>query len=134
AGGVVYCDGKVLAIRAVPQNEVAFPKGTIETGETPEETAVREIFEETGYESVIKAPIGITEYEFDEDGKHFHKTVYQYLFELVDKNKQPTPHREEGEDFENLWLSFNEAFNELTHENSKNILRAAIDLINDVTP
>jgi NAD-specific glutamate dehydrogenase len=74
------------------------------------------------------------EYEFDEDGKHFHKTIYQYLFELVDKNKQPTPHREEGEDFENLWLSFDEAFNELTHENSKNILRTAIDLINNVTP
>jgi 8-oxo-dGTP pyrophosphatase MutT (NUDIX family) len=134
AGGVVYCDGKVLVIKVIPQNEIVFPKGTIEIGETPEETAVREIYEETGYKAVIKAPIGITEYEFDEDGKHFHKTVYQYLLELVDNNAQPTPNREEGEDFENLWLSFVEANNKLTHENSKKTLRAAIDLINDVTP
>ena len=77
AGGIVYADGKVLAIRAIPQNVILFPKGTIEADETPEQTAIREVFEETGYKTIIKAPLGSITYEFDEeDGKHYHKTVH----------------------------------------------------------
>jgi len=134
AGGIVYSDGKVLVIRVRPENEIVFPKGTIEAGESPEQTAVREIQEETGYEVVIKAPICVMQYEFDENGKHYHKTVYQYLFEIVDKDKPPVPRRQPGEDFEGIWLSFTEAFDKLTHENNKQTLRQAIDLINDVSP
>lgn len=72
AGGIVYADGKVLAIRAIPQNVILFPKGTIEADETPEQTTIREVFEETGYKTIIKAPLGSITYEFDEeDGKHY---------------------------------------------------------------
>lgn len=131
AGGIVYDGkGKFLAIKAVPYNETVFPKGTIEEGETPEQTAVREVFEETGYKAKIKTLLGEVSYEFDEDdGQHYRKTVYHFLLELVDPNAEPTPQREDDEDFENVWLTAEEAFKQLTHDDSKNMLKKAIEIL-----
>lgn len=130
AGGIVHSDGKILAIRAIPQDEIVFPKGTIEEGETPEQTAVREILEETGYKAKIKAPLGTVTYEFDEDdGKRYRKTVYHYLLELEDANQEPAPNRMEGEDFENVWLSISDALERLTHDDSKNTLKKALTVL-----
>lgn len=129
SGGIVYRDGKFLAIHVLEENEIIFPKGTIEQGETPEETAVREIEEETGYHTKIITPIGETSYEFDEDGNHYRKTVYQFLLELLDENETPAPNREDYEVFENLWLTEDEAFERLTHENSRNILKRALAVL-----
>lgn len=130
AGGIVYSDGKILAIRAIPQDEVLFPKGTIEEGETPEQTAVREVLEETGYKTKIKAPLGSITYEFDEeDGKHYRKTVYHYLLELEDPTLEPTPNRMEDEDFENVWLTPEEAVEQLTHDDSKALLAKALAIL-----
>ncbi|HEX6462298.1 MAG TPA: NUDIX domain-containing protein [Candidatus Saccharimonadales bacterium] len=130
AGGIVYSDGKILALRAIPQGEIILPKGTIEEGETPEQTAVREIFEETGYKTKIIAHLGSISYEFDEgDGKHYRKTVYHYLLELEDATREPTPNRMEGEDFENVWFFIDEAFERLTHNDSKNMLKKALAIL-----
>ena len=72
-------------------------------------------------------------YEFDEDdGKRYRKTVYHYLFKLVDDNEQPNPNREDHENeegIENLWLTSNDAFTKLTHENSKSILTKALGVL-----
>ena len=127
AGGIVYSEGKILAIRAIPQNEIILPKGTIEPGETPEQTAVREVFEETGYKTTVKKSLGTVEYEFSENGKYFKKTVHHFLLGLVDKTALPTPHPEEGEVFENLWLTPDEGYRLLTHADSKELLRKAVD-------
>ena len=67
AGGIVHSDGKFLVIKAIPYDETILPKGTIEEGETPEQTAVREVLEETGYKTSITAKLGEISYEFDED-------------------------------------------------------------------
>lgn len=130
AGGIVYSDGQILTIRAIPQNEIVFPKGTIETGESPEQTAVREVFEETGYKVKVKAPLGSVTYEFDEeDGEHYRKTVFHYLLELEDPSVIPTPNRLDGEDLENLWLTLEDAFNHLTHDDSRNTLKKALTIL-----
>jgi 8-oxo-dGTP pyrophosphatase MutT (NUDIX family) len=56
-GGVLFDDhGRVLLRR--PANEFdgyvwTFPKGRMEEGGTPQETALREVLEETGYRAVI---------------------------------------------------------------------------------
>ncbi len=130
AGGVVYSDGMVLVIKVIPENEVIFPKGTIEDGETAEDAATREVYEETGYQTRIIASLGTEYYEYHEDDNHYGKTVHHYLMELIDKTTKPTPHREEGENFENLWLPVKEASDALTFEPSKKTLIKAMGVIN----
>ncbi len=130
AGGVVYTYGKVLTIKMISNNEIIFPKGHIALGETYQDTAIREVYEETGYKTKIIDTLGSLSYEFDENGKHYAKTVYYYLMELLDTTARPTPEREEGEDFVNLWLSISKAFDMLTHQGSKDLLNKALQIIN----
>ena len=57
------------------------PKGTPDTGETIEETALREVREETGLEVRIVAPLPSIEYDFVQGGTRIHKTVHYFLME-----------------------------------------------------
>lgn len=135
AGGIVYSKGKILMLNVTRYGEIVFPKGTIEPGESPENTAVREVLEETGYHVKFRAPLGEVSYEFDEDdGKRYRKTVYHHLLELVDENETPKPNREEHENdegIENLWLPVENARKRLTHEDSKQKLEEAVALLGD---
>ena len=135
AGGIVHSNGKFLTLNVTNYGEIVFPKGTIEPSETPEQAAVREILEETGYHVDIKAPLGEVSYEFNEDdGKRYRKTVYHFLFELVDENEQPNPNREDHENeegIENLWLTKEEALTRLTHDESKDTLQKALAVLGE---
>ena len=51
----------------------SLPKGHIEAGETPEDTAVREVAEETG----------IIDFWFVADGRRVHKTVHHFLLRAI---------------------------------------------------
>ncbi|MGH8950900.1 MAG: NUDIX hydrolase [Acidimicrobiia bacterium] len=67
AGGVVFRKtpkGKLrLLVAHRPQyDDWSLPKGKADSGEEPEETAVREVLEETGYRCRIVAPVGTTRY------------------------------------------------------------------------
>ncbi len=65
AGGVVFDPaGRVLLIR--DRNGFwVFPKGHLDPGETPEQAAIREVWEETGIKAQILAPLGVTRYQND---------------------------------------------------------------------
>jgi 8-oxo-dGTP pyrophosphatase MutT (NUDIX family) len=125
AGGVVIHENKVLAISWTTREYIAFPKGGINNGESSKAAAVREVFEETGYHTKVVAPINSWTYEFDENSKHYRKTVDYYLMELID-DATPTPERETGEDFENLWLDFDSAHTKLTFGDAKGALKIAL--------
>lgn len=130
AGGIVHSDGRFLVIKAVPYDEIILPKGTIEDGESSEQTAVREVLEETGYKAKITDTLGEITYEFDEeDGNRYRKTVYYYLMDLVDKDAEPVPDRQDGECFENIWLTANEAMSQLTHDTSKKMFQQALNIL-----
>jgi 8-oxo-dGTP diphosphatase len=66
AGGVVWrlTDGKlhVLLIHRTKYRDVTLPKGKVDPGEMLAETAVREIFEETGIRTALGAPLGVSHY------------------------------------------------------------------------
>lgn len=47
AGGIVVQGNKIIFI-VYPSGQISFPKGTPEVGETMEQTAIREVAEETG--------------------------------------------------------------------------------------
>lgn len=57
------------------------PKGTPNPGETIEQTALREVTEETGLEVRITGPLDSISYTFVERGVRIHKTVHYFLME-----------------------------------------------------
>src|ERR1700710_149332 len=57
----------------------SLPKGHVEPGETIEDTAVREVREETGISGRILAPLGTIDFWFVADGSRVHKTVHHFL-------------------------------------------------------
>lgn len=128
AGGVVIHKNQVLTISWTTHEYICFPKGGIDAGEASEEAAIREVFEETGYRTNIVAPIKSWTYRFTENGESYEKTVDYYLMELAD-SEPPTPHREPGEDFENLWLSVDEARKRLSLDDGRAALDMALDLL-----
>jgi 8-oxo-dGTP pyrophosphatase MutT (NUDIX family) len=90
AGGVVLRKGVsgpelVLGRRRRERDGVTWslPKGTPSGDETVEQTAIREVEEETGLRVRIVAPIGPIEYFFVQAGTRIHKTVHYFLMEAV---------------------------------------------------
>jgi 8-oxo-dGTP pyrophosphatase MutT (NUDIX family) len=59
----------------------SLPKGTPNGGETTEETALREVEEETGLEVRILQPVDAIQYFFVQAGRRIHKTVHYFLME-----------------------------------------------------
>ena len=55
------------------------PKGTVEQGEEPQDTAVREVLEESGASVKIVKYIGDTQYTFNTVSDTIKKTVHWYL-------------------------------------------------------
>ena len=62
----------------------SLPKGHIELGETAEQTAIREVAEETGIQGSVLAALGRIDYWFVTDGRRVHKTVHHYLMRFLD--------------------------------------------------
>ncbi len=61
----------------------SLPKGHVEEGETPEQAALREVFEETGLVGRIVAPLGVIDFWFVVEDKRIHKTVHHFVIEAV---------------------------------------------------
>ncbi|WP_223067150.1 NUDIX hydrolase [Paenibacillus caui] len=85
AGGVVFRrEDKQLQIQLITDRygKISFAKGKQEQGETVEETALREIWEETGVKGSIVKPIDIIAYKYQhaEHGE-VDKEVHYYLVE-----------------------------------------------------
>ena len=81
-GGVVIYKGKVLLLYKNQNGRYmgwVMPKGTIESGETYKQTALREVREETGVRAKIIQYIGKTQYNFRGSDEMINKTVYWYL-------------------------------------------------------
>jgi 8-oxo-dGTP pyrophosphatase MutT (NUDIX family) len=63
--------------------EWCLPKGHLETGETAEQAAVREIAEETGITGRVVGSLGTIDYWFSAEGRRVHKMVHHYLLEAT---------------------------------------------------
>jgi 8-oxo-dGTP pyrophosphatase MutT (NUDIX family) len=126
AGGVVISGPNVLVLFIATRQEYRLPKGHIDEGETPAETALREVGEESGYLDLrILANLGTHTVEFDYNGKHVLRTEHYFLMNLEKEIR-----RGPGEPkFEPLWLPMDEALDNLTFEAEKQWLRRAIPFI-----
>lgn len=103
------------------------PKGTPEHGETVEETARREVREETGVHVNVLAPITSIRYFFvgHDDGVRYDKTVHFYLMEP--SGGSTADHDAEFDVVE--WRSYEQALDLLEYDNERDVLKAARSLI-----
>jgi 8-oxo-dGTP pyrophosphatase MutT (NUDIX family) len=87
AGGIVYRygdEGREFVICGRDSDGVwGLPKGTPDPGESLEQTALREVTEETGLEVKIVDKLGVIEYWFSREGTRYHKWVHYYLMEAT---------------------------------------------------
>ena len=95
-GGVVIHRGKILALYKSYRNRYegwVLPKGTVEEGETFEQTALREVKEEAGVRASIVKYIGKSQYNFTVPEDVVMKEVHWYL--MIADNYHSKPQREE---------------------------------------
>lgn len=93
AGGVVYrCEGDRLMVQLITDRygKISLPKGKMEPGETVEQTALREIEEETGIKGEIVAPVDIIKYKYIHPVHgEVDKEVHYYLVEAKSGTLRP---------------------------------------------
>lgn len=117
---------RYLLIKNRRSSNWGFPKGHMEDGETPEDTAKREVLEETGIHiNILPDFSSKSEYLIQ---NRIEKSVLVFIGMTDDT--QTKIQREEIEDY--IWLTYKDAYNNLKFENDKNILKNAREyLINN---
>ncbi|MFD0958624.1 NUDIX hydrolase [Paenibacillus chungangensis] len=133
AGGVVfrYNEQGQLQIQLIQDRygKVSLPKGKMEPGETVEETALREIAEETGLQGEIVAPIDQIKYQYDHSGWGMvNKEVHYYLVKAVGGKHQAQVDEIRGVD----WFDPIDAWRrqkQSGYENNDRILSGALKLL-----
>jgi 8-oxo-dGTP pyrophosphatase MutT (NUDIX family) len=136
AGGVVVrtTEGRpevVLASRRTRRGSLAWglAKGLVESGETAEETAVREIREETGLESQIRAPLGDITYWYVWADERIHKRVTFFLMDAI--GGDVALHDREMEEVR--WFPLEEALRVASYRSEQEVLRRAAEALDAVS-
>jgi 8-oxo-dGTP pyrophosphatase MutT (NUDIX family) len=130
AGGIVVSSQQdrlslVVGMRRRGRDAVTWtlPKGTPDPGETLEQTAVREVTEETGLEVRIVEPLSAIEYAFVQDSSRIRKTVHYFL--MVPTGGDLSLHDHE---FERVrWVPFDEAGSLLSFATERELVAAAAE-------
>ena len=93
SGPVIIEDGKLLVIKDNKDNFYKIPGGTVEKGETPEETCIREFLEETnGKIEIIKPLNPLALWENPKTGEEMCIVLMHYLDKLKNKKEiKPIP-------------------------------------------
>lgn len=134
AGGVVYRrvagEAEVAIIRVGPKRRWQLPKGIVDEGEKPEETAVREVREEAGVDARLVAPLETIEYWYAGDARdgrrvRFHKFVHLFLLEY--RSGDVADHDHEVD--EARWVPLADAATMLSFESERKAMRQAVALI-----
>lgn len=136
AGGVAY---RILEQDQANQVQVALiatrrhsrwqlPKGTVEAGESPEQTAVREVAEEAGLETHCQIFLKTIEFGYTDSYRKnpaiaVHKRVDFYLLKVVGGKLSDSSFEVDGVG----WFTPEDALNALTFQNERDVLQLAME-------
>lgn len=124
AGGVVIRTGERgnEVLIAGREGMWVLPKGTPDGVEGIEETATREVREETGLDVKIVRPLGTIEYWFALPRQRVHKTVHFFLMEAMGGDTSRHDHEYE----EVRWVPVEDAKRLLTFDTYREMLERAL--------
>jgi 8-oxo-dGTP pyrophosphatase MutT (NUDIX family) len=109
----------------------ALPKGLIDSGERPEETALREVEEETGVTARLVTKLGDVRYVYTWSGERIFKVVSFYLvrYSRGRLGDIPPEHRIEVE--EARWLPLEEAPELLAYGGEREMAEKALAFVRE---
>ncbi len=133
AGGVVYrrtSEGTievVLASRRTRRGDLAWglAKGGIETGESKDQAAIREVREETGLTAVIEADLGDTKYMYVWEDVRIRKTVHFFLM----RHTGGDPGDRDDEMEEIRWFPMERAVKRAAYRGERDMLTRADEML-----
>ena len=131
AGGVVYrrdAGGGVevaLAARRTRRGQLAWglAKGAVESGESDDEAAVREVREETGLEAVIQADLGDIRYFYVWEGVRVRKRVHFFL--MLATGGDVSSHDAEMEEVR--WFALRAAIKRAAYRGEREVIERAAE-------
>ena len=121
--GVVLVNLGTVLLLQYPQGHWDFPKGHVEDSDADHfATTRRELAEETGIEDIdfVENFVQRSEYSYRHKGKKHTKQVYWYLAE-TERITVTLSHEHRG----HMWLDWDQAEEQLTHDETRNILQNA---------
>jgi 8-oxo-dGTP pyrophosphatase MutT (NUDIX family) len=122
-GGVVLRGGDVLVITPIGKRRVTgLPKGGANPGETPDQTAAREVREETGVVATVREPLGDVNYWYRRGGRRVYKTVHFFLCDFVSGSTDDHDHEVE----EARWIPLAEARTRLSYPGERALIERAL--------
>ncbi|EKD85681.1 MAG: NUDIX hydrolase [uncultured bacterium] len=126
AGGVIVRDGKILFVKFPDGKGITFPKGHVESGETYEQTALREVSEETGYKNleIVKSLGVVTRPAIETDGTEVIKDIYLFLMKITGDDKGKA--EEETE-----WLTIDDALTRLMPQEVEFLKKIQLEIYED---
>ena len=124
--------GAVELLTIVPRGKrlLALPKGGGEDGETGEQTATREVREETGVTATPRSPLGEVTYWYRRNGRAIRKTVRFYLFDYVSGSVEDHDHEVE----EARWVPLEHALTALGYPGEREMAARAAGLLAQSPP
>jgi 8-oxo-dGTP pyrophosphatase MutT (NUDIX family) len=132
-GGVVVrgsvADGSAEVVTIVPRGKtvLALPKGGADANESGEQTAVREVREETGIHATVRAELGEVTYWYRRSGRSVRKTVRFYLCDYVSGSTDDHDHEVE----EARWVPLADAHDLLAYPGERQMIAKARSLLAD---
>jgi ADP-ribose pyrophosphatase YjhB (NUDIX family) len=136
AGGVVFKKaGNEVKILLCLQKKLSgntvfcLPKGHLENGETWEDAALREVFEETGVSAKLLCPLTPITFFFYESQQRVKKVVHFFLMEFISQDFQPNTETEEI-----IWSTREEALSINPYKSEKETIMRAFEEIDKLQP
>ena len=125
-GGVVVRGEEVMVITPRGRSRVlGLPKGGRNGDETPEQTAAREVREETGIIVEVREPLGDVRYSYRRGGRRVAKTVHFYLCDFV--SGDTADHDHEVDDAR--WIPLEEARTRLSYPGERTMIERALSIL-----